>query len=285
MMKRLFYFLLILILFLGLATDARAYSDSFKLKISTGYYYGQQGEPVDRVFRVRTGFPKTFYVTVINISSNTQEFYEQAASSGYSSIVFEISDEHGNSNVIRRKKDTNASGAVISSHMNPGESKVFEINLNEDEWENVFTADKLMQSPRLYATFLLWMLSELFEQLPEVGDPQKPNLIFFFDEAHLLFEDVPKTIEEKIVCYADKLVDGDEEVPSKLWELVGPERMKSRGLDPKGLREYYRQRNLLKVQVTAEHVGNAVVFFASEATPTTGATLPIDGGIPAAFPR
>ena len=80
-------------------------------------------------------------------------------------------------------------------------------------------------------------------------------------------------------------VFGDEEVPSKLWELVGPDRMKARGLDPKGLKEYYRQRNLLKVQVTAEHVGNAVVFFASEATPTTGATLPIDGGIPAAFPR
>ena len=79
---------------------------------------------------------------------------------------------------------------------------------------------------------------------------------------------------------------GDLEVPSKLWELVGPERMKSRGLDPQGLREYYRQRNLLKVQVTAEHVGNAVVFFASEASSaTTGATLPVDGGIPAAFPR
>jgi len=80
-------------------------------------------------------------------------------------------------------------------------------------------------------------------------------------------------------------VFGDDEVPSKLWELVGPERMKSRGLDPEGLKEYYRQRNLLKVRVTAEHVGNAVVFFASEETPTTGATLPIDGGIPAAFPR
>jgi hypothetical protein len=63
---------------------------------------------------------------------------------------------------------------------------------------NVFTADKLMQSPRLYATFLLWMLSELFEQLPEVGDHQKPNLIFFFDEAHLLFVDVPKALEDKI---------------------------------------------------------------------------------------
>ncbi len=80
-------------------------------------------------------------------------------------------------------------------------------------------------------------------------------------------------------------VFGDEEMPSKLWELIGPDRMKARGLDPQGLKEYYRQRNLLKVQVTAEHVGNAVVFFASEATPTTGATLPIDGGIPAAFPR
>lgn len=81
-------------------------------------------------------------------------------------------------------------------------------------------------------------------------------------------------------------VFGDEEVPSKLWELIGPDRMRSRGLDPKGLREYYRQRNLLKVQVTPEHVGNAVVFFASEASgATTGATLPVDGGIPAAFPR
>jgi rhamnose utilization protein RhaD (predicted bifunctional aldolase and dehydrogenase)/NAD(P)-dependent dehydrogenase (short-subunit alcohol dehydrogenase family) len=81
-------------------------------------------------------------------------------------------------------------------------------------------------------------------------------------------------------------VFGDEEVPSKLWELIGPDRMKSRGLDPKGLKEYYRQRNLLKVSVTAEHVGNAVVFFATEASAaTTGATLPVDGGIPAAFPR
>jgi hypothetical protein len=63
---------------------------------------------------------------------------------------------------------------------------------------NILTADKLMQSPKVYATLLLWMLSELFEQLPEVGDPEKPGLIFFFDEAHLLFEDVPKALEEKI---------------------------------------------------------------------------------------
>ncbi|MGB9698941.1 MAG: bifunctional aldolase/short-chain dehydrogenase [Thermodesulfobacteriota bacterium] len=79
---------------------------------------------------------------------------------------------------------------------------------------------------------------------------------------------------------------GDEKVPSKLWKMVGPERMKARGLDPQGLKEYYRQRNLLKMQVTAAHVGDAVVFFASQASgATTGATLPVDGGIPAAFPR
>jgi DNA helicase HerA-like ATPase len=63
---------------------------------------------------------------------------------------------------------------------------------------NILTADKLMQSPRIYATLLLWLLSELFEQLPEVGDPPKPTLVFFFDEAHLLFDDVPKALEEKI---------------------------------------------------------------------------------------
>nr|MDA8165548.1 SDR family oxidoreductase [Desulfobacteraceae bacterium] len=77
----------------------------------------------------------------------------------------------------------------------------------------------------------------------------------------------------------------DEETPSGLWEVVGPDRMRARNLDPAGLREYYRQRNLLKTEVTADDVGRAVVFFASGQTPTTGATLPVDGGIPAAFPR
>jgi len=80
-------------------------------------------------------------------------------------------------------------------------------------------------------------------------------------------------------------VFGNEKISSGLWDLIGPDRMKSRGLDPEGLREYYRQRNLLKVSVQAEHVGNAVVFFASEQTPTTGASLPVDGGVPSAFPR
>ena len=63
---------------------------------------------------------------------------------------------------------------------------------------NILAADKLMHSPRLYATFLLWMLSELFEQLPEIGDPEKPKLVFFFDEAHLLFKDAPTALVERI---------------------------------------------------------------------------------------
>jgi DNA double-strand break repair helicase HerA and related ATPase len=64
---------------------------------------------------------------------------------------------------------------------------------------NILAADRLMQSPKVYATLLLWLLSELFEQFPEVGDPPRPKLVFFFDEAHLLFQDMPKSLEEKIV--------------------------------------------------------------------------------------
>ncbi len=63
---------------------------------------------------------------------------------------------------------------------------------------NILAADKLLQSPKLYATFLLWMLSELFERLPEVGDPDKPKLVFFFDEAHLLFDDAPDALLQKV---------------------------------------------------------------------------------------
>jgi len=63
---------------------------------------------------------------------------------------------------------------------------------------NILAADKLLQAPKLYATFLLWMLSALYETLPEVGDPEKPKLVFFFDEAHLLFDDAPKVLADKI---------------------------------------------------------------------------------------
>jgi DNA helicase HerA-like ATPase len=62
----------------------------------------------------------------------------------------------------------------------------------------VLAADKLMMNPRLYATFLLWLMSELFEELPEVGDPDKPKLVFFFDEAHLLFDDAPKVLIDRV---------------------------------------------------------------------------------------
>jgi DNA helicase HerA-like ATPase len=63
---------------------------------------------------------------------------------------------------------------------------------------NVLAADRLMMNPRLYATFLLWLLSELFEELPEVGDPEKPKLVFFFDEAHLLFDEAPRALLERV---------------------------------------------------------------------------------------
>lgn len=80
-------------------------------------------------------------------------------------------------------------------------------------------------------------------------------------------------------------VFSDGERKSGLWQEVGPSRMKARGLDEKGLEDYYQSRNLLKSKVTAEHVANAVLFFVSHQTPTTGATIPVDGGLPDATPR
>lgn len=72
---------------------------------------------------------------------------------------------------------------------------------------------------------------------------------------------------------------------SGLWEQIGPDRMRARGLDEKGLQEYYRNRNLLKAKITGRHVVNAVLFFVTHQTPTTGATIPVDGGLPDATPR
>jgi rhamnulose-1-phosphate aldolase/alcohol dehydrogenase len=80
-------------------------------------------------------------------------------------------------------------------------------------------------------------------------------------------------------------VFGSPDNPSGLWESVGPARAASRGLEPQELPEFYRQRNLLKAWVTPEHVGNAVLFFVTQQTPTTGAALPVDGGLPDAIPR
>jgi rhamnulose-1-phosphate aldolase/alcohol dehydrogenase len=80
-------------------------------------------------------------------------------------------------------------------------------------------------------------------------------------------------------------VFGDDDVPSGLWREIGPDRMRARGLDPEGLKDFYRKRSLLQLEVRPDHVGAAVVFFAAHAPATTGATLPVDAGIPGAFPR
>lgn len=89
----------------------------------------------------------------------------------------------------------------------------------------------------------------------------------------------------RVNMVAPDAVFSDGARKSGLWQEIGPARMKARGLDEKGLEEYYRSRNLLKAKVTADHVANAVLFFASRQTPTTGATIPVDGGLPDATPR
>jgi rhamnose utilization protein RhaD (predicted bifunctional aldolase and dehydrogenase)/NAD(P)-dependent dehydrogenase (short-subunit alcohol dehydrogenase family) len=92
-------------------------------------------------------------------------------------------------------------------------------------------------------------------------------------------------LDVRVNMVAPDAVFSEGDRKSGLWQEVGPDRMRARGLDERGLEEYYRNRNLLKARVTAEHVANAVIFLASRQTPTTGATIPIDGGLPEATPR
>jgi len=92
-------------------------------------------------------------------------------------------------------------------------------------------------------------------------------------------------IDVRVNMVSPDAVFGDASRKSGLWKAVGPDRMRARGLDEAGLEEYYRTRNLLKARVTADHVANAVMFFVTRQTPTTGATLPVDGGLPDATPR
>jgi len=89
----------------------------------------------------------------------------------------------------------------------------------------------------------------------------------------------------RVNMVAPDAVFSEGKYKSGLWEEIGPSRMKARGLDKDQLQEYYRDRNLLKVSVTGRHVSNAVLFFATRQTPTTGATIPVDGGLPDATPR
>jgi NAD(P)-dependent dehydrogenase (short-subunit alcohol dehydrogenase family) len=92
-------------------------------------------------------------------------------------------------------------------------------------------------------------------------------------------------LDVRVNMVAPDAVFGHGDRRSGLWAAVGPDRMRARGLDEAGLEAYYRDRNLLKARVTARHVGRAVLFFATRETPTTGATLPVDGGLPDATPR
>jgi len=89
----------------------------------------------------------------------------------------------------------------------------------------------------------------------------------------------------RVNMVAPDAVFSEGKYKSGLWQEIGPGRMKARGLDEKELEEYYRNRNLLKIKVTGRHVANAVLFFATRQTPTTGATIPVDGGLPDATPR
>lgn len=89
----------------------------------------------------------------------------------------------------------------------------------------------------------------------------------------------------RVNMVAPDAVFGDADRPSGLWQEVGPERMRARGLDAAGLEAYYQGRNLLKTRITPAHVANAVVLFATRTTPTTGTTLPVDGGLPDSTPR
>ena len=89
----------------------------------------------------------------------------------------------------------------------------------------------------------------------------------------------------RVNMVAPDAVFSEGKYKSGLWEEVGTDRMKARGLDEEGLHEYYRSRNLLKAAVTGEHVANAVKYFITRQSPTTGATMPVDGGLPDATPR
>src|SRR3954447_1201898 len=148
---------------------------------------------------------------------------------------------------------------------------------------NILAADKLLASPRVYATLLLWMLSELFEKLPEVGDPEKPKLVFFFDEAHLLFNDLPQVLEEKIeqvvrlirskgvgvYFVTQNPLDLPEVILSQLGNRVQHALRAFTPNDQKAVRaaaQTFRSNPKLKVEyvITELEVGEALVSFLDE---------------------
>ena len=145
---------------------------------------------------------------------------------------------------------------------------------------NVLASDKLMNAPKLYATFLLWLLSELFEELPEVGNPDKPKLVFFFDEAHLLFDDAPKVLVDKVEQVARLIrskgvgvyfitqnpADVPEDILGQLGNRVQHALRAFTARDKKALRlaaETYRENPAFDIEqaITEVGVGEAVTSF------------------------
>jgi DNA helicase HerA-like ATPase len=148
---------------------------------------------------------------------------------------------------------------------------------------NILAADKLINSPKLYATFLLWLLTELFEKLPETGDPDKPKLVFFFDEAHLLFTDLPKVIQEKvqqvvrlirskgvgIYFVTQNPIDVPDEVLGQLGNRVQHALRAFTPRDQKAVRaaaQTFRANPEIKIETTITElgVGEALVSFLDE---------------------
>jgi len=129
--------------------------------------FGEQGHPVRATISDRTGYGNISAASIGTIQRNLLTMEQQGGDRFFGEPAIDLKDF----------LQTDASGKGMV---------------------NILVADKLMQSPRLYATFLLFLLSELIENLPEVGDPQKPTLVFFFDEAYLLFEDAPKALTGQI---------------------------------------------------------------------------------------
>ena len=124
------------------------------------------------------------------------------AQEGVLNIAFRLSDEQGLPllDLIQRRLLVleNQGGAKMFGEPALELADIMRTDLDGRGRISILAADTLMGSPRLYATFLLWLMSELFEELPEVGDPDKPKLVFFFDEAHLLFDDAPKALVDKV---------------------------------------------------------------------------------------
>jgi DNA helicase HerA-like ATPase len=134
---------------------------------------------------------------------------------------------------------------------------------------SILAADKLMQSPRLYATFLLWLLSELFEELPEVGNPDIPKLVFFFDEAHLLFDDAPQALVKKVEQVARLIQDVPDNILGQLGNRIQHALRAFTARDKKALRlaaETYRENPRFSVEDAIRDVGTgeAVTSFLIE---------------------